>query len=92
VFPAIDFYDGVENVVAVGYDGPALRQSELVARVAQAQERYKLRYDLRRLVAERRVLRRSLGKVLSDDFAPVETLRAIETHNQKWKEQTEAPR
>ena len=32
------------------------------------------------------------GKVLTDDFAPVETLRAIEKNNEKWKEQTEAPR
>ena len=78
VFPAVDFYDGVENVVAVGYDGPSLRQADLLARAATAQERYKLRYDLRTMVAERRVLRRPIGKVMTDDFAPVETLRAIE--------------
>ena len=92
VFPSVDFYDGVENVVAVGYDGPAPRQAELLARAATAQQRYKLRYDLRRLVADRRVLRRPIGKVMTDDFAPVETLRAIEKNNEKWKEQTEAPR
>jgi spermidine synthase len=92
VFPAVDFYDGVENVVAVGYDGPPHRQADLLARAAAAQQRYKLRYDLRRLVADRRVLRRPVGKVMTDDFAPVETLRAIEKNNEKWKEQTEAPR
>lgn len=92
VFPSLDFYDGVENVVAVGYDGPSLRQSELLQRAAKVQKRYKLRYDLRTLVAERRVLRRPIGKVMTDDFAPVETLRAIAKNNQKWKEQTEAPR
>ena len=35
VFPAVDFYDGVENVVAVGYDGPSLRQADLLARAGQ---------------------------------------------------------
>jgi spermidine synthase len=92
VFPSVDFYDGTENVVAVAYNGPALRQSELLARAAGAQERYKLRYNLRKMAAERRVLKRPIGKVMTDDFAPVETLRAIEKNNQKWKEQTEAPR
>jgi spermidine synthase len=92
VFPAIDFYDGLDNVVAVGYDGPSLRQAELLARAAVAQERHKLRYDLRKIVADRRVLRRPVGKVMSDDFAPVETLRAIDRNNEKWKEQTEVPR
>jgi spermidine synthase len=92
VFPAVDFYDGVENVVAVGYDGAPLRQAELLARAGKVQQLYKLRYDLRAMAAERRVLRKPTGKILSDDFAPVETLRAIEVNNEKWKEQTEAPR
>ena len=38
------------------------------------------------------MLQRPTGKVLTDDFAPVETMRAIEQNNEKWKEQTEAPR
>ena len=45
-----------------------------------------------RIVAGRRVLSRPTGKILTDDFAPVETMRAIEQNNEKWKEQTEAPR
>jgi spermidine synthase len=92
IFPSVDLYDGGGNVVAVGYEGPSLRQADLVARAAKAQERYKLRYDLRTMAAERRVLGRPIGKVMTDDFAPVETLRAIEKNNEKWKEQTEAPR
>jgi spermidine synthase len=92
VFPSVDLYDGGGNVVAVGYDGPSLRQSDLVARAAKLQEQYKFRYDLRTIVAGRRVLSRPVGKIMSDDFAPVETLRAIEKNNEKWKEQTEAPR
>jgi spermidine synthase len=92
VFPSVDLYDGGGNVVAVAYDGPQLPQADLVARAAKAQERYKLRYDLRQMAGERRVLSRPVGKVMTDDFAPVETLRAIEKNNEKWKEQTEAPR
>ena len=57
-----------------------------------AQERYKPRYDLRTMVAGRRVFGEPKGKILTDDFAPVETMRAIEKNNEKWKEQTEAPR
>jgi spermidine synthase len=92
VFPSVDLYDGGGNVVAVGYDGPQISQAELLARAAKVQDRYKLRYDLTRLAAERRVLTRPTGKILTDDFAPVETMRAIEKNNEKWKEQTEAPR
>jgi spermidine synthase len=92
VFRSVDLYDGGGNVVAVGYDGPSMPQSELLARAARVQERYQLRYDLRAMATERRVLQRPTGKVLSDDFAPVETLRAIEQKNEKWKEQTGTPR
>ncbi len=92
VFPSVDLYDGGGNIVAVGYDGPQLSQAELLARAARVQERYKLRYDLTKLAAARRVLNRPTGKVMTDDFAPVETMRAIEQKNEKWKEQTEAPR
>lgn len=92
VFPSVDLYDGGGNVVAVGYDGPQLPQAELLARAAKVQERTKLRYDLTKLAAERRVFSRPAGKILTDDFAPVETMRAIEKNNEKWKEQTEAPR
>jgi spermidine synthase len=92
VFPSVDLYDCDTNVVAVGYDGPPLPQAELMAKAARAQETYKLRYDLRVMAKERRVLKQRSGKVMSDDFAPVETLRAIEQSNDKWKAQTEAPR
>ena len=92
LFPSVDLYDGGGNVVAVAYDGPPLRQDELEARAAVLQARHNLRYDLRPMVQGRRVLSRPTGKILTDDFAPVETMRAIEQNNEKWKEQTEAPR
>ena len=92
VFPSVDLYDGGGNVVAVAYDGPSMRQADLMARASAMQTRRNLRYDLRTIVAGRRVLNRPTGKILTDDFAPVETMRAIEQNNEKWKEQTEAPR
>ena len=51
VFPSVDLYDGGGNVVAVGYDGPSMRQADLMARAAAMQSRYNLRYDLRTIVA-----------------------------------------
>ena len=92
VFPSVDLYDGGGNVVAIGYDGPSLKQSELLAKAGKIQQQYQLRYDLRSMAADRRVLEHPKGKVMTDDFAPVETLRAIEQRNEKWKEQTEPPR
>jgi spermidine synthase len=92
VFSSVDLYDCKTNVVAVGYDGPSLRQSDLMARAARAQATYRFRYDLRVMARERRVLKRPNGKIMSDDFAPVETLRAIDQSNEKWKDQTESPR
>jgi spermidine synthase len=92
VFPSVDLYDGGGNVVAVGYSGPQLPQAELLARAAKAQEKWNPRYDMRTMAGERRLLTRPAGKILTDDFAPVETMRAIEKNNEKWKEQTEAPR
>jgi len=92
VFPSVDLYDGGGNVVAIAHDGPQWPQAELLARAKRVQERYKPRYDLAGLAAGRRILTRPAGKIMTDDFAPVETLRAIEKNNEKWKEQTEAPR
>jgi spermidine synthase len=92
VFPSVDLYDGGGNVVAIGYDGPSLRQADLLQRARTVQERYRPRYDLTTMASERRVFERPAGKILTDDFAPVETMRAIEQKNEKWKEQTEAPR
>jgi spermidine synthase len=92
VFPSVDLYDGGGNVVAIAHDGSPLPQAELLRRAAAVQDRYHPRYDLRAMAEDRRVFSQPSGKVLTDDFAPVETMRSIEQNNQKWKEQTEAPR
>jgi spermidine synthase len=89
-FSVLDFYVADGNVVTVAYDGPRLDPSALQARAASRQSIYKLRYDLSELVRMRRMLGVSGetvsadAKVLTDDFAPVEMLKAIERHNRKW--------
>ncbi len=92
-FPSVDLYDGGGNVVAVGYDGP----SAAPGRPDGARQPRCRRATICATIcapwsAARRVLGRPTGKVLTDDFAPVETMRAIEQNNEKWKDQTEAPR
>ena len=73
---------------------PSLRASRTCSRAPpRRRSSYKLRYDLRTHGGRAAACSaRPTGKIMTDDFAPVETLRAIEQNNEKWKEQTEAPR
>jgi spermidine synthase len=89
-FQNVELFDGGGNVVAVAYDGPRRTAAQLKARAEELQKQYSLRYPLPVLVAERRLVTRTVkGKVLSDDFAPVESLLAIEKHNRKLEEISE---
>jgi spermidine synthase len=90
VFPNVEFYLGQGNVVTIAYDGPKRPLADIKAAAAERQKALKLRYDLTKLMEERRELSPEVGtispdaKVLTDDFAPVEALKAIEKHNRKW--------
>ncbi|MDX2265473.1 MAG: fused MFS/spermidine synthase [Hyphomicrobiales bacterium] len=85
VFQNVDFYPSSGNVVIVAYDGPKLTRDQLAARAAARQGECQCRYDLTQLIRDRREPDGGLkGDVLTDDFAPVETLKAVERHNQKW--------
>jgi spermidine synthase len=90
VFPQTEFYVADGNVVTVAYLGKARPQQELASRAAERQARYLFRYRLPDLLANRRLLPPDMGpidpdaKVLTDDFAPVDALKAIERHNRKW--------
>jgi len=90
VFPQLDFYRADGNIVTVAYGGDE-RKAEDLAGVAEARDKaYGLRYSLKDMLAERRRIDINGGqviaadaKVLTDDFAPVETLKNIERHNRK---------
>jgi len=91
VFPQMDFYVAEGNVVTVAYDGPPKSPDDLQKVAAQRQAQYGFRFDLTQMFGDRRRLPPDLGttidpnaKVLTDDFAPVESLKAIENHNRKW--------
>lgn len=90
VFANVEFYLAEGNVVTVAYDGPKRSAEDLAKAAAARQAQFKMRYDLTKLLDARRVATAEVGvispdaKVLTDDFAPVETLKAVETHNRKW--------
>jgi spermidine synthase len=95
VFSQLDFYLAEGNVVTIAYAGPPRSPDALAKSAAERQAQWHLRYDLSQMLAQRRRLPPDLGggtisaeaKVLTDDFAPVESLKAIERHNRKWTEQ-----
>src|SRR5579862_9276364 len=91
VFPQEDFYLAEGNVVTVAYDGPPQPPDALEKSASDRDSAYHLRYSLAQMLTQRRRLPPDIGttidpnaKVLTDDFAPVEALKAIENHNRKW--------
>lgn len=85
VFDNIDLYPAAGNVVAIAYDGPRKTQAELDKAAAALQEKYRFRYDLRETVKGRQLVPPSVADTepLTDDFAPVNTLKQIPAHNKK---------
>jgi spermidine synthase len=84
VFENVDLYDGEGNVVIVAYDGPSRSEADLMASAEERQHQFRFKYSLPDLISQRQVLTRVPdAQVLTDDFAPVESLKAIERHNQK---------
>lgn len=91
VFPQLDFYVAGGNVVTIAYDGPPRNTDDLDRAARERDSAYNLRYSLHDMLAQRRQILieggtviDSKAKVLTDDFAPVEALKAIEAHNRKW--------
>jgi len=92
VFPQLDFYVAEGNVVTVAYDGPPRTAQDLDRTARERDSTYNLRYSLLDMLAQRKQVPIEGGtvidpkaKVLTDDFAPVEALKAIEAHNRKWQ-------
>jgi len=83
VFAHVDRYAADGNVVLVGYDGAPKTNVQLNARAAALQSAYHLRYPLAPMIAQRRADVHPPGRVLTDDFAPVEYEQGINRDNQR---------
>ena len=84
VFDNVDLYDAGGNVVMIAYDGLKRDQAQLVEAARKLDDAFGFKYPLKGLVSRRRPVQNLPDRrVLTDDFAPVEALRAIARHNRK---------
>lgn len=85
VFDNVDVYRGGGNIVAIAYDGKEKPIGSLIDKAKSLQETHKFRYDLPELIEKRAMLLdyNTKTKPLTDDFAPVNMLKTIKTHNKK---------
>lgn len=84
VFANVDLYDAGGNIVAVAYDGPAKTDAQLAARAAALQRAHRFAHPLQPMLGRRNdTAAPQRVRALTDDFAPVESLRAIDRHNQR---------
>jgi spermidine synthase len=73
---------GTSSVIALAYDGPRKTPQQLSTAAQALQARYRFRHPLPEIVARRREAPLPTGgRVLTDDFAPVESLRSIDRYN-----------
>ena len=87
VFDHVDLYDAGGNVVMIAYDGPRREQATLASTAARLDDAFGFKYPLSEMVSQRRSVERLPDTdALTDDFAPVESLRAIKRHNRKLDE------
>jgi spermidine synthase len=83
-FDHVVFLQGDGNVVIVAYNGPEKNEATLLKQAGDRTAQYKLRYGLTEILSRRFVPDwNHATKALTDDFAPVESLKAIERHNAK---------
>lgn len=82
-FDNLEFFESRGNIVIVAYDGPKRDEAELRATAAARQEQYDFRYNLTGLLERRYKPEWNSTTPMTDDFAPVEYLKAIERHNEK---------
>lgn len=87
VFDQVDFIPSSGNVVAIAYDGERRPELDLMRAARERQKKYGLRYPLTRMIGARRRHEAPGDDVepLTDDFAPVNQLKAIKVHNRKWE-------
>ena len=87
VFDNVDFFPANGNMVAIAYDGKRKSSAELRRRAQERQGAFRFRYHLPTLIGRRRSLPSPAADIepLTDDFAPVNVLRAAKRHNRKWE-------
>ena len=83
VFDNLVFIEGQGNIVILAYDGPVRDDAELQRIAAERQAEFGFRYPLPDILARRYTPEVGKAEPLTDDFAPVEYLKAIERHNEK---------
>jgi spermidine synthase len=83
VFANVDTYQARGNIVAVAYDGAPKTAAQLRTRADALQRAHRFPHPLPGLLSLRRPAQAERAQILTDDFAPVESLRAIERHNQR---------
>ena len=83
-FDNLVFFEGQGNIVILAYDGPPKDDAEIAADRRRAAGGVRLPLSAPRHPRRAATCRRSARpKPLTDDFAPVEYLKAIERHNEK---------
>jgi spermidine synthase len=85
-FQQVEFFRVDDNLIAVAYDGPRKPDDELMQHAKNLDAQYHLPYSLASMLKGRTQAPIKPGvKPLTDDFAPVDTLNAIERHNERPK-------
>jgi spermidine synthase len=85
-FAHLVFLRGDGNIVILAYNGPEKDEATVAKLAAERQARYQFRYDLTKVLESRFSPTWKKGTPpLTDDFAPVEYLKAIERHNEKQR-------
>ena len=82
-FQQVECFQVEDNLIAVAYDGARRNPEELMRHAQESDARYHLSYSLAAMLQKRTEAPRKVGVLpLTDDFAPVDTLHAIDRHNQ----------
>jgi spermidine synthase len=85
-FAHVVFLQGEGNIVVLAYNGAEKDEAELRRVAAERQAKYGFRYDLVKILDRRFTPPwNEKATALSDDFAPVEFLKAITRYNEKQK-------
>jgi spermidine synthase len=83
-FEHLVFLHGDGNIIILAYNGPEKDEATVRQLAAERQAAYKFRYDLAEILGRRFAPEwKESTRPLTDDFAPVEYLKAIERHNEK---------